>query len=141
MNIKKLCGISTKLKFKMMRSVVLKLLENSFPKQNTKGFFTTSGISEIQKDIKLLQVLNDMMVKKGEDIIGEEEGDALLHSIKDLAADYPAGRKLIMQYSRKQFKWTSEADSKFKKGVLDWARERKLAIKNAASNKSSIRDV
>jgi hypothetical protein len=116
-----------------MRSVILKSLKTSFLKQNT-GYFSTSAISEIEKDIKLLTELKNIVVAKGEDTITEKDGDALLCWIKDLSTDdkegaYPAGRKLIMQYSRKQFKWTPEADSKFKKDVLIWAKERKAVAK------------
>jgi hypothetical protein len=117
----------------MMRSVILKSLKNPFVKQNT-GYFSTSAISEIEKDIKLLTELKNIVVAKGEDTITEEDGDTLLCWIKDLATDdkegaYPEGRKLIMQYSRKQFKWTPEADSKFKKDVGNWSRERKAVAK------------
>jgi hypothetical protein len=44
-----------------------------------------------------------------------------------------------VQYSRKQFKWTPEADSKFKKEVLKWAKERKAAAK--AEEKDMILDI
>jgi hypothetical protein len=121
----------------MMRSLIAKSLKTPFLKQNT-GYFSTSAIFEIEKDIKLLTELKNMMVAKGEDTINENDGDALLCWIKDLATDdkegaYPEGRKLIVQYSRKQFKWTPKADSKFKTEVLNWARDRKKAAKTAAA--------
>jgi hypothetical protein len=116
-----------------MRSVILKSLKTPFFTQNT-GYFSTSAIFEIEKDIELLTELKNIMVTKGGDAITEDDGDALLGWIRNLATDdkegaYPEVRKLIVQYSRKEFKWTPEADSKFKKDVLNWARERKAAAK------------
>jgi hypothetical protein len=118
-----------------MRSIMLKSLKISNLKQSIGYNFSTSVISELEKDIKLLEELKKIMVAKGSNKIEEAEGDALLCWIKDMAGDdkesaYPEGRKLIMQYSRKCFEWTPEADSKFKKDTLQWIRERKLAKKS-----------
>mmetsp|Transcript_4152 Transcript_4152/g.4293 ORF Transcript_4152/g.4293 Transcript_4152/m.4293 type:complete len:125 (+) Transcript_4152:109-483(+) len=120
----------------MMRSMMLKSLKISSLKQNIGYNFSTSVISEVEKDIKLLEELKKMMATKGSNEIGGAEGDALFCWIKDMAGDdkesaYPEGRKVIMQYSRKCFQWEVEADKKFKKDVLAWKKDfGKLAAKS-----------
>eukprot|EP00596_Hydrurales_sp_CCMP1899_P001483 CAMPEP_0119033136 /NCGR_PEP_ID=MMETSP1177-20130426/134_1 /TAXON_ID=2985 /ORGANISM="Ochromonas sp, Strain CCMP1899" /LENGTH=119 /DNA_ID=CAMNT_0006989629 /DNA_START=117 /DNA_END=476 /DNA_ORIENTATION=+ len=115
--------------------MMLKSLKISSLKQNIGYNFSTSVISEVEKDIKLLEELKKMMATKGSNEIGGAEGDALFCWIKDMAGDdkesaYPEGRKLIMQYSRKCFQWEPEADKKFKRRILDWSLERKKDAKS-----------
>jgi hypothetical protein len=115
---------------------MLKSLKISSLKQNIGYNFSTSVISEVEKDIKLLEELKKMMATKGSNEIGGAEGDALFCWIKDMAGDdkesaYPEGRKVIMQYSRKCFQWETEADKKFKKDILAWKKDfGKLAAKS-----------
>lgn len=118
----------------MIKSIAANAFRKSAVATFPRASFASASKSEFEKDVALLHSFNEAVAGKGDGRISVDDSAKLLALIKEFATDeapYPEGRKIIVQYARKIFNWTEEADKSFKEGIRVWSQERKNA-KSAA---------
>ncbi|MDX1960516.1 MAG: hypothetical protein SFU98_18240 [Leptospiraceae bacterium] len=96
------------------------------------AYYTT--IKGKRYDKELLDLTESLVAGRGDGRISLKDAEKLLAKVKD-ANSYTAVEKSTMEYIRKNFKFTPEADAYFRTEIRKWAGTKTAAKKKTASKK------